>query len=348
MSSRHISRLLSLSAFGFFTLACFLCTSLAHAQKPDISPGAPVFKPAVVYLSAAKGIDNSFIASAIAGTERANRELGIDTELFVMKPEENIFEALRKVAEQGYSPIIAIGNQNVLPVQNLADLMPKTRFSVVDGLVPPLYPNVQSITFKDHEGAFLMGYIAASVSKTNHIGFVGGMDVPLIRNFATGYEQGAKQVSPDIRIDIDMVGDTASAWNNPERAFKLAREQYDSGADVVFAAAGASSRGVLKAAQMYEKFGIGVDTNQNGLYPGYVLTSLVKRVDIAVYGALKSAKEGQWQPGLKMLGLQEGALDYAVDQNNKGLMKSELVEKVANIKERIINGIINVKSYTVR
>lgn len=347
MSSRYVSRLPLFLTLAFFMLI-FLRAPLAHAQNTESNPGAPVFKPAVVYLSAAKGSDNSFIASAIAGTERANRELGINAELFVMKPEENIFEALRKIAEQGYSPIIAVGNQNVLPVQNLADLMPRTRFSVVDGLVPPLYPNVQSITFKDHEGAFLMGYIAAFSSKEQHIGFVGGMDVPLIRNFAVGYEQGAKLVSPNVRVDIDMVGDTADAWNNPERAFKLAREQFDSGADVVFAAAGASSRGALKAAQTYGKLGIGVDTNQNGLYPGYVLTSLVKRVDIAVYEALKNAKEGQWQPGLKMLGLQEGALDYAVDQNNKSLLKSELVEKVANVKERIINGIINVKSYTVR
>lgn len=346
----HLRNRMRKGIFCIAALAVLSCAYIpsAFAQKAEPNPGAPIFKPAVAYLSAAEGSDNSFIASAIAGTERANAEFDTQAELFMMKPGENIFEALRKIAEQGYSPIIAVGNQNVLPVQNLADAFPKTRFSVVDGLVPPLYPNVQSITFKDHEGAFLIGYIAAYVSKTDHIGFVGGMDVPLIRNFGVGYEQGAKLASPDIRVDIDMIGDTASAWNNPERAFKLAREQFDSGADVVFAPAGASSRGALKAAQMYKKLGIGVDTNQNSLYPGYVLTSLVKRVDIAVYEALKTSKEGQWQPGLKMLGLKEGALDYAVDQNNKALLNNELVDKVANVKERIINGIIDVKSYTVR
>ncbi len=243
---------------------------------------------------------------------------------------------------------MAVGNQNVLPVQILADQKPKVQFSVVDGLVPPLYPNVQSITFKDHEGAVLVGYIAALTSKVNHIGFIGGMDVPLMRNFATGYVQGAQLAKPDIRIEQDMVGDSATAWNDPERAFKLAKEQYDNGADVIFAAAGGSTRGALKAAQVYGKLAIGVDTNQNGLYPGFVLTSLVKRVDIAVFEALKSAKEGDWQPGIKMLGLKEGALDYTVDRNNKELLNTQMVDKAANIKERIINGIIDVKSYTVR
>lgn len=329
--------------------ACFIIgiSSPALATSHDFNP-APVFKPAVVYLSLEQDVDNSFIASAMAGTKRAHDELGIDAKLIAIKPKDDIYTALKQVAHEGYSPIIAVGNHNVLPVQNLADQVPKTRFSVVDGLVPPLYPNVQSITFKDHEGAFLIGYIAALASKTEHIGFIGGMDVPLIRNFAIGYQQGAELANPAIRVDQDMIGDTPEAWNNPERAFKLAQEQYDSGADIIFAAAGGSTRGTLKAAQIYKKLAIGVDTNQNGLYPGSVLTSLVKRVDIAVYDALKNAKEGQWQPGIKMLGLKEGALDYAVDRNNKPLLTNQLVDKAANIKERIINGIIDVKSYTVR
>lgn len=335
------------TSFGIVWLACTaLPPSFAEAAAPN--PGAPKFKPAVVYITIEEDIDNSFIASAITGTERAKKELDINTDLFSIDPDKDVYDALKAIVRKGYSPIIAVGNQNVLPVQNLADHYPKTRFSVVDGLVPPLYPNVQSVTFKDHEGAFLIGYIAAYASKTNHIGFIGGMDVPLIRNFGTGYEQGAKLANPDIRVDQDMVGDTSAAWNNPERAFKLAREQFDSGADIIFAAAGGSTRGALKAAQIYKKLGIGVDTNQNGLYPGSVLTSLVKRVDIAVYDTLKNAKEGQWQPGIKMLGLKEGALDYAVDRNNKSLLTNELVDKVANVKERIINGIIDVKSYTVR
>lgn len=333
---------------SFIAIMALLALPTHAAAATEEAPGAPVFKPAVAYLSYEKDVDNSFIASAIAGTERARNELGVESTLFSVKPKDDIYEFLKKIALKGYSPIVCVGNQNVLPVQNLADRFPKTRFSVVDGLVPPLYPNVQSITFKDHEGAFLVGYIAGVTSEAKHVGFIGGMDVPLIRNFGVGFEQGAKLADPKIRVDMDMIGDTSEAWHNPERAFKLAREQYDSGADVIFTAAGASTRGALKAAEMYDKLGIGVDTNQNGLYPGYVLTSLVKRVDIAVYEALKNAKQGQWEPGIKMLGLKEGALDYAVDQNNKSLMSDALVDKAANVKERIINGIIDVKSYTVR
>ncbi len=319
----------------------------AHAEQAK-GPGSPVFKPAVVYLSGEKEAGHSFLESAIKGAEKAQTELGIEVQIFTMRPKEDIYESLKSIARKGYSPIIAVGNQNVLPVQNLAESYPKTRFSIVDGLAPPLYPNVQSIIFKDHEGSFLMGFIAATVSKKNHIGFVGGMDIPLIRNFAEGYKQGAEYAKKGIRVDVDMIGDTATAWNDPERAFKLAQDQFDSGADIIFGAAGASTQGTLKAAQMFHKLAIGVDTNQNGLYPGFVLTSLVKRVDLAVYEALKSAQEGQWQPGIKTLGLKEGALDYAVDENNKELLDNNLVDKVSNVKERIINGIIDVQSYSVR
>lgn len=320
----------------------------ANATEAPVKAGAPVFNPAVVYLSATKDIDNAFLESAIAGIEKAEQQLNISVTSFAINPKDDLYESLKSIARKGYSPIIAVGNQNVLPVQNLADRYPKTRFSIVDGLVPPLYPNVQSINFKDHEGSFLVGFIAANSTKTNHIGFVGGMDVPLIRNFATGYEQGAKLAKPDIRVDVDLVGDTTAAWNDPERAFKLAKEQYDSGADIVFSAAGGSTKGVLQAAATFNKLAIGVDVNQNGLHPGFVLTSMVKRVDLAVFEALKSAKEGQWQPGIKMLGLKESALDYAVDKHNKDLLSDALVDKVANVKERIINGLIDVQSYTVR
>jgi basic membrane protein A len=325
-----------------------IASSHTMAREVTAPKDSPLFKPAVVYVSIEQDVDNSFITSAISGANRAREELGIETAIFAIKPNNDSYTALKDIAQKGYSPIIAVGNQNVLPVQNLANQFPKTRFSVIDGLVPPLYLNVQSVTFKDHEGAFLMGYIAASTSKKNHIGFIGGMDVPLIRNFAYGYEQGAKLAKKEIRIDQDMVGETSEAWNNPEKAFTLAQKQFDNGADVIFGAAGGSTRGVLKAAQTYNKLGIGVDTNQNGLYPGHVLTSLVKRVDIAVYDTLKNGKKGQWQPGIKLLGLKEGALDFAVDQHNKELMNTTLVDKTANVKERIINGIIDVKSYTAR
>lgn len=306
------------------------------------------FKPVIVYFLSSNERDNAFIEAAITGAERAKQELGIDYTEHRIPRDHNMNETLKELADKGFSPIIAIGNQNVLPVQNLAEHYLNTRFVVIDGLVPPIYPNVQSITFRDHEGAFLVGFIAASSSQNKHIGFIGGMDIPLIRNFALGYEQGAKYANPSIRIDKDYLGSTPVAWSKPEQAFELAHKQFEEGADVIFTAAGGSSIGVLKAAQVYDRQAIGIDTNQNGLYPGHVLTSLVKRVDIAVFHTLKNCHDNTWQAGIQMLGIKEGALDYAVDKHNKGLIGEKLVERVADVKERILNGVINVDSYTVR
>lgn len=324
------------------------CVFLHPAPSLAEEGMTPKLNPLIVYFLASSERDNAFIEAATVGAKRAERELGVKYSEHRIPRDRNMYDALKEQAEQGYSPIIAIGHQNVLPTQNLAEQFPKTRFIVIDGLVPPLYPNVQSITFRDHEGAFLVGYIAAVTSQSNHVGFVGGMNVPLIRNFAFGFEQGAKYANRNVRVDMDYIGTTPKSWSQPDRAFELAQKQMNSGADVVFAAAGGSSVGALKAAQVYNKFAIGVDTNQNGLYPGHVLTSLVKRVDIAVYNTLKSCKDNTWQPGISMLGVKEGALDYSVDENNKNLIGDKLVENVAGVKERIMNGIINVDSYTIR
>lgn len=306
------------------------------------------FNPIIVYFLSSSERDNAFIEAAITGAERARQELDITYTEYRIPRDQNMYETFKELADKGFSPIIAIGNQNVLPVQNLAEEYPATKFVVIDGLVPPIYPNVQSITFRDHEGAFLVGFIAASSSKTGHIGFIGGMDIPLIRNFALGYEQGAKYAKPSIRIDKDYLGTTAAAWSKPERAFELAHKQFEEGADIIFTAAGGSSMGVLKAAQVYDRQAIGIDTNQNGLYPGHVLTSLVKRVDIAVFHSLKSTHDNTWQAGIQMLGIKEGALDYAVDKHNKTLIGEKLVGRVADVKERILNGVINIDSYTIR
>jgi basic membrane protein A len=306
-----------------------------------------------VYFLAENERDNAFVSAALKGAERAKEELGTDFISHRIARELNMQpstmqDALEKHARKGFNPIIAIGHQNTLPVQNLSAQYPNTRFIVIDGLIPPLYSNVQSITFRDHEGAFLVGYIAASVSKTAHIGFIGGMDIPLIRNFAFGYEQGAKLANASIRIDTDYIGDTPKAWGQPKKGFALARKQYESGADVIFGAAGGSGVGILRASESFDKLSIGVDTNQNALYPGHVLTSLIKRVDIAVFTALKQCRDDTWKPGITMLGVRDGALDFALDEHNKDLIGEKLLDKVSGVRERILNGIINVDSYTVR
>ena len=323
-----------------------LIAAPAWSQPPSAKATPPEQKPAIIYMHEGNYSDRAFIDAARAGAERAEKELGIHVQQYGIKSSENPTASLKKVADTGASPIIAVGYENVLAVVNIAEHYPNTRFTVVDGLVPPLYPNVQSVLFKDHEGAFLVGLIAAKISQRSHVGFVGGMDIPLIRNFQLGFAQGARYGNPAIAVESDFVGDTPYAWSNPVEAHKLAIKQFDAGADIIFAAAGGSGLGVLKAANETGKMAIGVDTNQNGLFPGHVLTSMVKRVDMVVYDALKLSRDGKWNPGIKYLGIKEGALDYAVDENNRKLISSDLIEQVATAKERIISGQITIESYS--
>lgn len=309
---------------------------------------ARIFRPALIYLYSGEEGDSSFINSARNGISRAEQEIRTRVAITQMSSTDDITAVIKTVADSGASPIILLGSQNVAPVLSLAERYPATNFTIIDGLVPPLYPNVQSISFKDHEGAFLVGIIAGKISRTGLVGFVGGMDIPLIRNFAGGFTQGVKYANASATVNIQMIGSTSDAWSNPEKAHEIARAQYQENTDVIFAAAGGSTLGVLRAAKETDKLAIGVDTNQNGLFPGHVLTSLVKRVDIAVYETLKNSADGSWSAGIKYLGIREGALDYAVDQNNRSLISGDLIEEVATAKDKIISGAIVVDAYSAR
>jgi basic membrane protein A len=206
-------------------------------------------------------------------------------------------------------------------------------------------PNVQSVVFKEHEGSFLVGMAAALASKTGKVGFVGGMDIPLIRNFAFGYEQGVKHVKPDASVIVNYTGTTPAAWNDPARGSELAIGQFGQGADVVYAAAGGTGLGVLQAAADKGKLSIGVDSNQNYLHPGSVLTSMMKRVDVAVYNAFKDAKDGSWKAGPQNLGLKENGVDYALDDNNRPVLTPAIQAKLDEAKKAIIDGKLEVKDY---
>lgn len=306
------------------------------------------YKPALVYLYAEDESDSAFIKSARSGVARAEHDFHVPVDIIHIRSNEMTAPTIKKLAEEGKTPIILLGNQNVEPVLNLAPHYPDIKFTVIDGLVPPLTMNVQSVLFKDQEGAFLIGYLAAKMTHSGIIGFVGGMDSTTIRNFATGYEQGAHYADAKVQVLSQMVGETSEAWSSPDKAEKIALEQYHNGADIVFGAAGGSSVGVLKAANESGKLAVGVDSNQNGLYPGRVLTSMVKRVDVAIYNSLKDSQDGSWKPGISYLGIKESALDYSVDQNNRGLMSGEVIEDLANVKDKIVNGKIVIESHAVK
>ena len=316
--------------------------SVAMTGAAAISAAAADIKPAVVFDMGGK-FDKSFNEGVYDGVERFKKETGIGYVDFEITNETQFEQAHRRFAERGQDPIIGVGFSQADAVEKVAADFPKTQFTVIDGIVK--LPNVQSVLFKEQEGSFLVGMLAAMASKSGKVGFVGGMDIPLIRRFECGYEQGAKYANPQIVVVQNMTGTTPSAWNDPGRGGELAKAQFDGGVDVVYAAAGNTGLGVYQAATDAHKFAIGVDSNQNYLHPGTMLTSMVKRVDLAAYNSLAAAKDGTWQGGITVLGLKEGGIDWAYDQYNETLVSPEMKAKVDQAKADIIAGKIAVADY---
>jgi basic membrane protein A len=294
-------------------------------------------EPAVVFDMGGK-FDKSFNEAAYNGMERWKKETGKNYLEFEISNESQREQALRRMAEKGASPIIGIGFGQASAIEKLAKEFPKLNFAIIDMVVN--LPNVQSVVFKEQEGSFLVGAMAAMASKTGKVGFVGGMDIPLIRKFQCGYEQGAKFVNPKTEVFANMTGTTGSAWNDPARGGELAKAQFAKGADVVFAAAGGTGMGVYQAAKDSKKLAIGVDSNQNYAQPGTMLTSMVKRVDVAVYNVSKSHKAG-----VSVLGLKEDGVDFAMDAYNAKLVSADMKKKVDVMKADIISGKIKVADY---
>jgi basic membrane protein A and related proteins len=306
---------------------------------------AQEFAPAVVFDMGGK-FDKSFNEAAYNGAERFKKETGIAYREFEVTAEAQREQALRNMARRGSTIIVGIGFSQASGMEKVAKEFPNLKFAIVDAVVD--LPNVSSIVFKEHEGSFLVGMAAAMASKTGKVGFVGGMDIPLIRRFALGYEEGAKYVNPKIEVFQNMTGTTPAAWNDPTRGGELARSQFDRGADVVFAAAGATGLGVLQAAKDKGRLAIGVDSNQDHIHPGTILTSMIKRVDLAVYETFKRVKEGLWQPGVRSLGVAEGGVGYSVDQYNRLLMTADMEKRLQQARADIVAGKIKVTDYMAK
>lgn len=284
--------------------------------------------------------DRSFNAAAHSGMLRAKKELPIILRDVEPGDPTSIEPALRAFAQYGYNLITGVGFAQGPILTEVAKDYPQLHFVLIDSVAD--LPNVASLLFKEHEGSFLVGMIAAHTSKTGVIGFVGGMDIPLIHRFATGYEEGARYVNPNIRVLRNYVGITDAAWNNPGKGRELANAQYEQGADVVFQAAGNSGLGVFDAAEAYKKFAIGVDANQNWVKPGYILTSMLKRIDNAVYSIVKDEVEGKFKGGVHIYGLENDGIGYAVDEYNRHLIPQHVIDKVEEARREIIAGKIKV------
>ena len=314
---------------------------LLAATAMSLPAFAAEIKPALLYDLGGK-FDKSFNEAAYNGAEKFKTETGIEYVEFEVSNASQREQALRRFAEDGRNPIVMTGFSWAESLDKVATDFPDLQFAIVDMVVDK--PNIRSIVFKEQEGSYIVGLLAGMASQTKKVGFVGGMDIPLIRRFGCGYVGGAKAAGATEVIQ-NMTGDTPAAWNDPTKGGEIAKTQIDQGADVIYAAAGGTGVGVLQAAADAGKLGIGVDSNQNGLQPGKVLTSMLKRVDTAVYGAFMDAKDDKLAGGINDLGLKEGGVDYAVDDNNKDLITPEMQAAAEKAKADIIAGTITVHDY---
>jgi basic membrane protein A len=302
-------------------------------------------KLAVVYDAGGK-FDKSFNQSAFEGAERFKKETRISYMEVQASSDTQAEQVLRGLARKKMDLIAAIGFSQTQAVQKVAQEFPNVHFVLIDSIAKG--NNVNSVMFKEEEGSYLVGLAAAMASKSKKIGFVGGMDIPLIRAFACGYAQGAKATNPKIEIMQNMVGTTSAAWNDPAKGGELARAQFDRGVDVVFAVAGGSGMGTLQMAKEKGKLAIGVDSNQNYMHPGTMLTSMVKRVDSAIYDSFMQMKNGTWKPGVTYKGLKEGGVDWVVDKDNRKVVSSDMEKRVNQARTDIINGKIKVVDYRAK
>lgn len=314
----------------FFCISSFSTSSYA------------VFKVGLVLDKGGKD-DKSFNTSAYEGATKAQKELGIELK-YVEATDNNSLEVLhRNFAQKKYDLIIGIGFAQTDAIKKVAALFPQTKFVIVDGEVKA--DNVRTLLFEEHEGSFLVGAAAAMKSKTGVIGFIGGMDIPLIRRFQKAYEAGAKYINPKITVINNYIGVTGEAWNNPTKAKEMALSQIGQKADVIFHAAGASGSGLFDAAAEKKIYAIGVDSNQNWIKPGVVLTSMLKRVDVAVFETIKSGTENKFAAGVMRFGLKDSGVDWALDENNNKLWSTSEKTKLSDIKKQIVLKKINVPDY---
>lgn len=301
------------------------------------------FQPAVLYDTGGK-FDKSLNEGVANGVALFVSKSGAEFREFETANETQREQALRNMARRGDDPILAVGPAQAPALERVAKEFPATRFTIIDAALS--LPNVQSIVFRDEEGAFLMGALAALSSSSGKVGFVGGMDVPRTRRIACGYVQGARYARPDVTILQNMTGTTAAAWNDPIKGAEFANAQFDRGVDVVFHAAAGTGLGVLQAAADSGKLAIGNEFNQNGLHPGSVLSSMMRRVDLATYNVFRTAAEGSWRPGTLSLGIRERGIDWALDEHNAPLVSAELRKYIDQLKAAIGAGKITVADYT--
>ncbi|WP_428514730.1 BMP family lipoprotein [Roseovarius sp.] len=313
---------------------------MGAAATLALSAAGALADPALIYDLGGK-FDKSFNESAHNGASRWAEETGGSYNEVELESEAQREQFMRRFAEAGNNPVVMVGFAFGETLGEVAPDYPDTKFVIIDMVVDE--PNVRSVVFNEHEGSYLVGMMAAMASESGTVGFIGGMDIPLIRKFACGYVQGVKAANPDATVIQNMTGTTPAAWNDPVKGSELTKAQISQGADVIYHAAGGTGTGVLQTAADEDVLGIGVDSNQNYLHPGSVLTSMVKRVDNAVYDAMSAGADVE--TGVNVMGLKNDGVAYALDEHNEALVTPEMKEAVDAAAEEIANGELKVHDY---
>ena len=320
----------------------FMKNILGSAAAVAVSATAAVADPAIIFDLGGK-FDKSFNEAAFQGAQRWAEETGGSFREIELQNEAQREQALRRFAEAGSNPIVMAGFAFADALGKVAPDYPDTKFAVIDVNWLSM-PNVRGIGFNEHEGSYLVGMLAAQASETGTVGFVGGMDIPLIRRFGCGFAQGVKAVNGDATIIANMTGTTPAAWNDPVKGSELTKAQISQGADVVFAAAGGTGVGVLQTAADEGILSIGVDSNQNYMHPGKVLTSMMKRVDNAVYEAFSQGDA--LETGNFQMGVANGGVGYALDEFNASLVSADMQSAVDAAAAAMTAGTLSVHDYT--
>lgn len=313
---------------------------LGAATALSFSAVTAISEPALIFDLGGK-FDKSFNESAFNGATRWAEENNSSFKEIELQSDAQREQALRRFAEAGANPIVMAGFMFATALGEVAKDYPDTKFAIIDMVVDA--PNVRSVVFNEHEGSYLVGMLAAQASKSDTVGFIGGMDIPLIRKFACGYVQGVKSVNPNAVVVQNMTGTTPAAWNDPVKGSELTKAQIAQGADVIYAAAGGTGVGVLQTAADENILSIGVDSNQNYLHPGKVLTSMLKRVDNAVYNAMSQGAE--LETGFNVMGISNGGVGYALDEHNASLITADMQASVDAASSKIASGALSVHDY---
>jgi len=326
-------------------LAALLLLAVAGcADRARNTADAGGFPVGLVFDIGGRG-DKSFNDAAYAGLEQAQRELGIRFTTLETNEGSDREAQLRQLAAGDAKLVFGVGFLFTDDIRALAREFPDKKFACVDYTLTPgdtLPPNLVALKFREEEGSFLVGALAALLSKTGKVGFVGGMEIPLIRKFQAGFTAGVKAVDPSAQVLVKYAGNTGAAFKDPTKGKELALAEYHAGADIIFHASGSTGLGVFEAARELGKLAIGVDSDQYDEAPGAILTSMVKRVDTAVFDTIRDLKDGHWSGGVRDFGLAEHGVSWVYDDRNKALIPDAVKAKVDSLEAAIVAGTLRV------